>query len=165
MLRLLLASAGAPTIADHWSDTVFVALRRMLGLKLELMTLMLAEVIALRYYQALHDGSAHPLLTEVSGRILLDEQRHVPFHCQRLHADLAHLHPALRGLVAVGWWLLMAGVTTVVVLNHGSALREVGVGRTRFATEAARIFRTVVREVLGRRRAASPLPTGGSPRR
>jgi hypothetical protein len=155
LLRLLLASAGAPTIAGHWSDSVFVALRRMLGLKLELMTLMMAEVIALRYYEALRDASGYPLLADVAGRILVDEQRHVPFHCQRLQADLAHLHPALRAAVAAGWWLLMAGVTTVVALNHGSALREVGVGRARFATDAARVFRTVVTEVLGRHRSAS----------
>jgi hypothetical protein len=160
LLRLLLASAGAPTIAGHWSDTVFVALRRMLGLRLELMTLMLAEVIALRYYEALRDtGSGHQLLTDVAGRILLDEQRHVPFHCQRLRADFAHLHPALHGVVAAGWWLLMAGVTTVVALNHGSALRAVGVGRARFAADTARMFRTVVAEVLGRRRSRGALTT------
>jgi hypothetical protein len=158
LLRLLLASAGAPTIARHWSDSAFVALRRMLGLKLELMTLMLAEVIALRYYEALRDAGGDPLLTDVAGRILVDEQRHVPFHCQRLRADFAHLHAAPRGAVALGWWLLMAGVIAVAALNHGSALRQAGVGRARFATDAARAFRTVVTDVLGRRRSA-----GGSP--
>src|SRR5829696_6608811 len=84
LLRLLLAGAGAPTIGSHWSDAAFVRIRRTLGLRLELMTLQVAEVIALRYYAALRDGACCPLVTDVAGRILADEQRHVPFHAQRL---------------------------------------------------------------------------------
>lgn len=47
MLALLLRSAGAKTLDSHWSDAVFVRLRRALGLRLELMVLLIAEVVAL----------------------------------------------------------------------------------------------------------------------
>ena len=63
LLEQLLVNSGHATIGGHWSDRVFVALRRALGLRLELMTLMVAEVVALRYYRALRDGSTDPALT------------------------------------------------------------------------------------------------------
>ncbi len=150
LLGLLLTSAGATTIASHWSDAVFVRLRRLLGLRLELMTLMLAEVVALRYYEALRDGTDDPLLTDVAGRILLDEQRHVPFHCQRLRDGFAQLHAPARAVLAAGWWVLLAGAVIVVAGDHGPALCRLGVRRTRFATDVARLFRGVVTEVFGR---------------
>ena len=96
LLALLLASAGAPTLRAHWSDAAFVRLRRALGLRLELMVLMIAEVVALGYYRALRDGTDDPLLTDVAGRILDDEQRHVPFHCQRLRLGFASMPSASR---------------------------------------------------------------------
>ncbi|MGQ5260469.1 ferritin-like domain-containing protein [Micromonospora sp. ZYX-F-536] len=148
LLKLLLISAGASTIDGHWSDRVFVALRRALGLRLELMTLMVAEVVALRYYRAVRDGTADPLLTEVGGRILADEESHVPFHTQRLRAGFASVGGPARAAVAVGWWWLLLGAACVVGYGHGSALRVLGVGRLRFIAETVALFRPVVRDVL-----------------
>lgn len=70
LLKSLLAASGAPTLVGHWSDTVFVRLRRMLGLQLELMVLMIAEVVALRRYRTLRDGSGNPLTSEVAGNTM-----------------------------------------------------------------------------------------------
>lgn len=122
-LAHLLAAAGADTIGGHWSDAVFVRLRRALGLRLELLVLLVAEVIALRYYRALRDGTADPLTTDVACRILADEQRHVPFHLRRL------------GRVPAIWWALLAGTAVVVALDHGPALRRLGVTRRGFVRE------------------------------
>ncbi|MFE7413531.1 hypothetical protein [Streptomyces laurentii] len=138
LLALLLAAAGAGTLDGHWTDTVFVRLRRTLGLRTEVLVLMVAEVVALRYYQALRDGTDDPLTAEVSGRILADEERHVPFHCRRLRADLGRRPlPARRGTTAA-WRGLVAGAALVVAYDHGPALRALGVSRTAF-------FRDVVR--------------------
>jgi hypothetical protein len=123
LLARLLDAAGAPTIAGHWSDTVFVRLRRALGLRLELLVLLVAEVIALTYYRALRDGTADPLTTDVAGRILADEQRHVPFHLARL------------GRVPAIWWGLLACTAVVVALDHGPALRRLGMTRRAFVAE------------------------------
>ncbi|GLZ34195.1 membrane protein [Lentzea sp. NBRC 105346] len=135
MLENLLHAAEQPTIASHWSDTVFVRLRRALGLRLELMVLLIAEVVALRYYRALRDGTSDPLTTEVAGRILSDEERHVPFHRDRL----GPLPAAARAV----WWVLFAGALLVVVYDHGRALRRLGVTRRRFFADACELFRGV----------------------
>ncbi|HEX5597051.1 MAG TPA: ferritin-like domain-containing protein [Micromonosporaceae bacterium] len=150
LLERLLLAAGASTIDGHWSDWVFVAVRRALGLRLELMTLMVAEVVALRYYRALRDGTADPLLTDVAGRILADEQRHVPFHSQRLRQGFSGSTGPVRLAVAAGWWVLLLGAVCVVAYDHGTALQRLGVGRFRFVADTAALFRPVVAEVLGR---------------
>ncbi|MFE7049082.1 ferritin-like domain-containing protein [Streptomyces californicus] len=138
LLALLLASGDAPTIASHWSDRIFVTLRRALGLRLELLVLMIAEVVALRYYRALRDGGEDALTREVAGRVLADEERHVPFHCHRLRRALRPLPAPARVLVTSGWRAALAAACLVVAVDHGPALRRLGVGRGRFAMEVVR---------------------------
>ena len=149
LLKNLLTYAGQPTIAGHWTDTVFVAVRRALGLRLELMTLMLAEVVALRYYRALRDGTDDTLVTDVAARILADERRHVPFHVDRLRDGFADAPVALRLIGAGFWWVLMTGATLVVAVDHGPALCSLGISRRRFVRDVLAIFRPIVRQVFG----------------
>ncbi|MEJ3652675.1 ferritin-like domain-containing protein [Actinomycetes bacterium KLBMP 9759] len=163
MLGLLLNAGGVALIGSHWSDAVFVALRRALGLRTELMVLMAAELIALRYYRALRDGAPDPLVREVSGRILADEERHVPFHVDRLRSGFATLPAPARVLVAAAWWALFCGVAVVVAWDHGPALVATGVRRRVFLRDVLRLVRQVVGEVF----APAPVPVGrgrtGSP--
>ncbi|MFI7044330.1 ferritin-like domain-containing protein [Streptosporangium sandarakinum] len=163
MLAALLAAAGAPTIAGHWSDAVFVRLRRVLGLRLELMVLMVAEVIALRYYRAVRDGSGDRLASEVAGRILADERRHVPFHRDRLRESFRPLPAVVRAGVRPAWWTLMLGACAVVVWDHGSALRRLGVPRAVFAADVAGLFAAVTGEVFGAGEAGTLTPPPGAP--
>ena len=146
MLAELLTAAHADTIASHWSDVVFVRLRRALGLRLELLVLMCAEVVALRYYRALRDGSTDPLATDVAGRILADEERHVPFHCARLRTAFGR---ATRPVVA-SWRLALFGVAVVVAVDHGPALSRLGVTRRRFVGDVVALGRRVAAGILVR---------------
>ncbi|MEU9031831.1 ferritin-like domain-containing protein [Streptomyces sp. NPDC048383] len=138
MLALLLTAGGAGTLEGHWSDAAFVRLRRLLGLKQELLVLMVAEVVSLRYYRALRDGSPDPLAAEVARRLLADEERHVPFHCRRLNEGLAPLPRPARRAVTAGWRALLAGAAVVVAVDHGPALRALGVGRRTFVADVLR---------------------------
>ncbi|MFF5405809.1 ferritin-like domain-containing protein [Streptomyces misionensis] len=151
LLARLLAAGGVPTLAGHWSDTVFVRLRRLMGLRLELLVLMVAEVVALRYYRALRDGTDDALTSDVAGRILSDEQRHVPFHCERLHSSLAELPRPTRRPVMAAWQLLLLAASLVVATDHGPALRRLGVGRRRFVADVVSSSGPVVRAVLSPR--------------
>jgi hypothetical protein len=148
LLAALLAAAGAPTITSHWSDALFVRLRRALGLRLELMVLMIAEVVALRYYRALRDGTADPVVSQVAARILEDEKVHVPFHCDRLRGSFTDLSAPGRRAVAAAWRVLFTGASLAVVVDHGSALRRLGVARTRFLRDVFVLFDAVVTEVM-----------------
>jgi hypothetical protein len=147
LLSLLLNASRASTIAGHWTDAVFVRLRRALGLRLELMVLFVAEVIALRYYRALRDGSDDPLTSEVARRILADERRHVRFHQQRLAGLFAELPRPVRRPVARVWVLLLLGAAVVVSHDHGPALRELGVRRRDFLRDVTRLFTAAIADV------------------
>ncbi|UFS99324.1 ferritin-like domain-containing protein [Nocardia huaxiensis] len=152
LLACLLEAAGEPTIAAHWVDAVFVRLRRALGLRLELMVLTIAEVVALRYYRALRDGTSDPLTTRVAALILDDERRHVPFHCQRLRAAFATTPRPARVAAGLAWWVILLGAVLVVAADHGPALRVLGVSRTVFARDVIGLFRGVRRSVTRSRR-------------
>ncbi|MDW6060510.1 ferritin-like domain-containing protein [Streptomyces sp. FXJ1.4098] len=156
LLARLLAAGGVPTLTGHWSDTVFVRLRRLMGLRMELLVLMIAEVVALRYYRALRDGTDDPLTSDVAGRILSDEQRHVPFHCERLHTSLAELPRVTRRPVMALWQLLLLAVSLVVAVDHGPALRRLDIGRLRFMADIAASSGDIVSAVLSPRPDAFP---------
>lgn len=150
MLRLLLEAAREPTIDGHWTDTVFVAVRGALGLRMELMTLTVAEVIALRYYRALRDGTDDPLLRDVAARILDDEHHHVAFHVHRLRSDFSTSRPAIRTVARTSWWALLLGTTCVVAVDHGAALRHLGVSRGGFVRDVVSLFRPHIAQVFQR---------------
>ncbi|MGI5166034.1 ferritin-like domain-containing protein [Spirillospora sp. CA-253888] len=141
MLALLLEAAGAPTIDGHWSDAVFVRLRRALGLRTELAVLLIAEVVALVYYRVLRDGSGDALARDVAARVLDDERRHVPFHRDRIGRTPRAL--------AWGWRLAVGAVALVVALDHGGALRALGISRRRFVAEVLAEARAVGLEGVG----------------
>ncbi|MCW2936437.1 MAG: hypothetical protein JWM19_7399 [Actinomycetia bacterium] len=159
LLAALLTAANAQLISSHWSDAVFTRLRRALGLRLELMVLFVAEFIALSYYRACRDGTGDPLATEVARRILADEERHVRFHSQRLGLAFAGLHPAAWLAVSWAWQLLMIGTACAVVVDHGAALRRLGVPRRQFAVHVLGGFSSAVTSI--RRGEASPAPEPG----
>ncbi|MFI6043899.1 ferritin-like domain-containing protein [Nocardia sp. NPDC051321] len=160
MLGLLLAAGGSPTIRAHWSDTVFVRLRRALGLRLELMVLMVAEVVALRYYRALRDGTDDTSTAQVAGLILNDELRHVPFHCHRLRVAFAKTSASARLIPVLLWWIVLVGATMVVAADHGPALRRLGVSRTGFVLDVIALFKGIVPTAVS---AGPRAHTGGGP--
>ncbi|MET7771787.1 ferritin-like domain-containing protein [Nocardia sp. NPDC005366] len=143
LLELLLRSAGAPTIASHWTDAVFVRLRRALGLRLELMVLMVAEVVALQYYRLLRAGTSDPLATQVAALVLSDEKRHVPFHCQRLRVEFATSSRVVRCAALFAWSIVLLGATVVVAFDHGPALRHFGCRRAEFVRAVLALFVTI----------------------
>ncbi|MVU83242.1 ferritin-like domain-containing protein [Nocardia sp. ET3-3] len=159
LLRHLLAAAGHPTISRHWTDAIFVHLRRALGLRLELMVLSVAEVIAVPYYRALRDGTPDPLTTRTAALILADEQRHIPFHTHRLRTACTTTPYPLRPLIRAVWWTILCGALLVVLLDHAPALRQLGVTRTEFARAACAHFAPVCATALPLRRSRTGFPT------
>ncbi|WP_159401028.1 ferritin-like domain-containing protein [Streptomyces sp. NRRL B-24484] len=139
LLAALLAAAGTPLLGSHWSDALFVRFRRMLGLRLELMVLLVAEVVAVPYYRAVRDGAADGLVAEVAGRIAADELRHIPFHCLRLRESIGLLPTPLHSPAIAFWRLLATAAAGFVALDHGPALRALGVGRLHFVLRSAAV--------------------------
>jgi hypothetical protein len=149
LLRLLGYLGGSP-MRVHWSDAVFVRLRRLMGLRTELMVLTVAEVVALSYYGGLADIGPDPVVRAVAARIVADEHPHVRFQIDRLRAGFADSGRVPRLLAFAFWWLTAIGATVVVAFDHGPLLDAIGYRRGRFIRDVLADFSKVVTAVLRR---------------
>ncbi len=140
---------GQP-MRTHWSDAVFVRLRRLMGLRTELMVLTVAEVVALSYYGGLAEAGPDDVVRAVAARIVADEHPHVRFQQDRLRAGFAGSRAGARALAFAFWWLTAIGATVVVALDHGPLLDAIGYRRTRFIRDVLIDFAKVVTAVLRR---------------
>ncbi|OBH02089.1 hypothetical protein A5698_06865 [Mycobacterium sp. E136] len=147
LLRLLDYLGGEP-MQRHWSDAVFVRLRRLMGLRTELMVLTVAEVVALSYYGGLARACPDPVTRAVAARIVADEHEHVRFQEHRLRAGFAGTGVALRVLARGLWWLTAIGATLVVSSDHGPLLDAIGYRRRRFVADVFADFTQTVRAVF-----------------
>lgn len=139
LLLGLLGYLGGPPIRTHWSDAVFVRVRRLLGLRTELMILTVAEVIALSYYGALAARCPDRVVSAVASAILADEHAHVRFHCERLC-------PVSRLAIAL-WWVLTVGTAAVVAVDHRRLLAVLDYPPRRFVRDVLAHFGGVVHAV------------------
>lgn len=126
LLARLIEKMGGSLLRHHWSDTCFIFLRRLSGLHMELLVLLVAEVIAQVYYKALHDGTTDVVLQSVFAQILRDEHGHVAFHCAYLRQAFASLSPLTRQLISRSWSLLFMLVCLIVIGDHRTVFRAVG---------------------------------------
>lgn len=148
LLLRLLAYLDAEPITAHWSDAVFVRLRRVLGLRTELMVLGVAEVVALSYYGGLADRHPDPVVRAVAGRIVADEHHHVAFQRHRLSAGFRHTPPAGRAFAAALWLVVAAGTAVVVAADHAPLLRSIGYRPRRFVSDVLAGFAALERSTL-----------------
>src|SRR5262249_25142091 len=130
----------------------FRAVRHAAGLHLEILVLLVAELIAKRYYRALEEGTGDPVLRAVFGQIVRDELGHVAFHCDRLNRAFAPLPSAVRCLIAASWRTFFRAVTLVVMADHRTVLRAVGVTPRAFWRDCGRIFEEAAGQIFGVRK-------------
>jgi hypothetical protein len=139
LLAQAIRALGGETVAAHWSDRCFVWLRRAAGLRTELFVLLTAELIGLRYYRALRDGLADPLLHALFTQIVRDEEAHLAFHYESLQRLLADHGVLARRGVGTAWTAFFRVVCAVVLLDHGPALSAVGVTPGAFLKSCAEL--------------------------
>jgi P-aminobenzoate N-oxygenase AurF len=140
LLARLLKGMNAPLLKWHWSDFAFVQLRRLCGLKVELMVLLSAEMIAKRYYRALYEGTSDPVLRTTFTQILSDELGHVAFHTDFLQRTFDHLSPPARTFIKLVWFAFYIAVARIVAHDHRAVLGAVGVSRGEFLRDCTHIF-------------------------
>ena len=151
LLLRLLGYLGGKSMRRHWSEAVFVRLRRLMGLRTELMVLTVAEVVALSYYGGLAADGPDPMVRAVAARIVADEHPHVRFQQQRLRAGFADSGAPMRVLAFSLWWVTASGATVGVDLDHGPLLDAIGYRRTRFIRDVLADFAALASAVLTRR--------------
>ena len=162
-LARLIQGMGGTLLVHHWSDTVFVALRRLCGLRLELMVLLVAEMIAVVYYRALHEGVTDPTLAAVFAQIRRDEDGHVGFHVDFLRGVFAPRPPLTRFIVRTAWHTLFSLACLLVLFDHRGVLRAVGVRPRTFWRRAQNVFRRTAAGIFTPSPAPLAAPAAQSP--
>jgi hypothetical protein len=158
LLAKILQELDAPLLESHWSDTAFILIRHLAGLRLELMILLMAEMIAKRYYRILHDASNNPILRTVCAQILHDEVGHVAFHCDFLRESMSLLPMPIRLAICGAWWLVYRIVCLVVMLDHRDVIRASGVTSGEFWEGCGKVFDQTAARIFFSRPAARRQP-------
>ncbi len=139
---------GARPLRAHWSDAAFTLLRRSLGLDTEIALFLVAETVALPYFEGLAAHRGDPVVAGIGRRILLDERQHVRFQVDRLHLDLCRRPALLRLAVVLPWAAVAVTASAVLTVGHAAALRECGLTPSTVRRRGLRGFAAALRQVL-----------------
>lgn len=159
LMAMALQLMSARLLKHHWSDACFILLRRLFGLNQELLVLLMPEMIAKRFFRALHDGVSDLVLRGVFAQIMHDEGGHLAFHIDFLQHALAPLSLPARILHRCIWRLLFRASCLVVIVDHRAILRQVGVSPARFWWDCGLIFDEVAAGIFS----CAPTPAFAMP--
>jgi hypothetical protein len=144
-LGILRERFGGTRLESHWSDSAFVVLRHMGGLRREICVLLTAEVIALAYYRVLALAYDDPVLRAACRRIVRDERGHVAFHRATLGIEFAGMPTAARMAAVLSWRSFVTTTAAVVAWDHREVLALARVSRSDFVGEVRRYARPLAR--------------------
>lgn len=159
LMARILEQFKAPLLKRDWSNHCFMWLRRCFGLHQELLILLLPEMIAKRYFRALHDGTQDPVLRSVFAQIVRDEEGHLAFHVDVLRRAFARLSFTRKILVQVIWRILFRVTCLAVMLDHRQVLRAVGLDSRSFWNDCGRVFDEVAAGIFSSAGALNPKGT------
>jgi hypothetical protein len=151
ILGLMVRGLGGKLLGRNWTERLFVFGRRLLGLRLKLMVLLVAEVVGGAFYGLLASRLPAGGLRRALEQICEDEGHHLDFHGD----FFARQGWGLWGRAAwqVTWWSLALAAMGVVMMDHRRTLRTLGIplgeavkafiGLTREAASRVALFPTV----------------------
>ena len=157
----ILQRLDAPPLTRHWSNLAFTGLRRLLGLREELFVLLVAEMIAKRYYHTLREGTNDPVLKMVFGQMWQDEMGHVAFHTDFLQRVFSSWSLPIRVIVRALWRALYRVVCLVVMLDHRALIRAAGDSLPAFWWDCELTFDEVAASIFSF--SQRPFPIGNMP--
>jgi len=125
-LAKFMAIEGIPRIKKNWTDSVFRLLRKPMGLETSISVLLVAEVIAAVYYDALRESTSSPLLKRICDQILRDEDHHIRFQSERLGTLRKHRSRLYSAISNTIHRVLFFGTCFVVWREHRRVFRAGG---------------------------------------
>lgn len=125
ILGALVRSLGGALLEKTWTEALFVAGRRVLGIRLKLLVLLAAEVVGIGFYRAIGERLGDGTVRHALLQICADEEHHLRFH----RAFFLRSAPSgLTRLVFLAAWALVGGAAcAVVLLDHRRTLRVLDV--------------------------------------
>ena len=116
---------GGTLIHSNWTARLFVAGRRLMGLRLKVLVLLAAEVVGICYYHLLARHLPDCDIKRWLEELVADEQSHLQFHCAFLRSQT---EARWQRWVFVGAWrCTMLAAAVVVMIDHRHALRDMAI--------------------------------------
>ncbi|NNC81088.1 MAG: ferritin-like domain-containing protein [Acidimicrobiales bacterium] len=141
LLALVCQDLEIEMLQKHWTDGVFQVTRTIAGLRAEVLMLLVAEIVAVRYYKVLAEGVGDHVLSRIFARIQEDEVRHLEFHEATLPQHIDRWPKPLWLAARTIWLIALVGTSAVVAWDHRKVLRACDSGPTRFFREMLRLIR------------------------
>jgi len=127
ILAVCVQQLGGKLINDNWTATLFVSTRRLIGLRLKVLVLLAAEVVGICYYHLLATRLPKSPIRSWLRELVSDEQSHLDFHCCFLNSQCDRAWK--RGLFILIWRATMVLAAIAVMIDHGAAIRDLGIDR------------------------------------
>jgi hypothetical protein len=121
---------GGTFVTDTPAMRLFYACRRALGVRFELLVLLVVEIVSTTYYRCIRRHVGDQPIAAMCRLIIRDEAGHVAFHQARVTAA----HPEGVGALWTLWFLLLgfACASFLWVGKNGACLRALGATRAEF---------------------------------
>lgn len=142
-----------PLLASHWSDDAFTVLRRSMGLRAELGLFLVAEAVAMSYFEALASHAPDPQLRQLGRRLATDERDHLRFQMDRLHQGFAGENRLAKTAARAALTTIAAGASLVMCIDHAAALHACATSPVGCWSRAMRRFHSCAEHVFGEDRA------------
>jgi hypothetical protein len=146
-------SLGGPRLSGAWTEDLFRHGRGLAGVRLKLIVLLSAEVIAVGFYgdivEALPEGSLRNALEQ----IVNDEDAHMDFHTDFFSSQLRS--PAAKLAFRAAWWSVATSACSVVLWDHRKTLTAFGLSRRATARRLVGLIGKVEGDVLSAAAAAA----------
>jgi hypothetical protein len=158
ILGLLLRSQGVGLLGEHWSARSFGFFRRSIGVRTKLLVALAAEVVGGTFYGLLAEVLGPSSVASALRQIGQDEDAHLAFQTDFFASQLTD--PVQRALWCWLWRGCGAAASAVVLLDHATTFRVLGISRT---LAARRLWTRIEQVVAGVRSAPRPRPRDAGP--
>ena len=125
ILAMCVRLLGGTLIRKNWTASLFVHVRRLIGLKVKVCVLLAAEVVGICYYHLLASKMPDCQIRRCLLQMVEDERSHLYFHCDYLRIQASNGWRRL--LFICGWRTLMLFAAVVVLIDHRQAIRDSGI--------------------------------------
>ncbi|TGN02891.1 sugar transferase [Leptospira dzoumogneensis] len=133
-------------IQNNWTEKLFHFGRRLLGTRLKLMVLLVAEVIGICFYKKIAEKIPFGSVKNALLHIAEDEEKHLIFHCTFFKIRLKN--PITRFLFKIIWRFLSFAACISVLMDHRKTFKALEIPIKDCYLQFKNISRNTERKIL-----------------
>ncbi|MGJ4787042.1 glycosyl transferase [Leptospira koniambonensis] len=133
-------------IQANWTEKLFHFGRRLLGTRLKLMVLLVAEVIGICFYKKIAEKIPFGSVKNALLHIAEDEEKHLIFHCTFFKIRLKN--PVTRFLFKIMWRFLSLVACLSVLMDHRKTFKALEIPIKECYLQFKNISRNTERKIL-----------------